>query len=246
VAFIPVSSGLSRRSRRAANKWPALDWSPKNYWPAGTQVHVESDIYGLDFGGGYYGGPDPTSDSTIGRNQVVLATAQSYQIVIQRDGQTVATYPAPFGNGDIISDPNRVTRSGVHIVMDKQQTTTMSNPAYGYTNVIEHWAVRISDNGECIHPNQNTVADQGNTKRQPRLHQPVRGQCAGLLRVRDLRRNRSRSPAPASRCPPPTATSTTGPSPGTNGSPCPAIRGSPAESRGTRPAGLSRCGSIRR
>ena len=113
MAFIPVSSGLSRRSRRAANKWPALDWSPKNYWPAGTQVHVESDIYGLDFGGRYYGGPDPTSDSTIGRNQVVLATAQSYQIVIQRDGQTVATYPASFGNGDIIGDPNRVTRSGI-------------------------------------------------------------------------------------------------------------------------------------
>jgi len=27
----------------------------------------------------------------------------------------------------------------------------------------EHWAVRISDNGEFIHQNQDTVADQGNT-----------------------------------------------------------------------------------
>src|SRR5664279_4496275 len=98
-----------------------------------------------------------------GRRSSKTPVSQSYQIVIQRDGQTVATYPASFGNGDIIGDPNRVTRSGVHIVMDKQQTTTMSNPAYGYTNVVEHWAVRISDNGEFIHQNQNTVADQGNT-----------------------------------------------------------------------------------
>ena len=37
----------------------------------------------------------------------------------------------------------------------------MSNPAYGYSNVPEKWAVRISDNGEFIHQNQNTVSDQG-------------------------------------------------------------------------------------
>ena len=37
----------------------------------------------------------------------------------------------------------------------------MSNPAYGYTDVTEHWAVRISDNGEFIHQNQDTVGDQG-------------------------------------------------------------------------------------
>jgi len=142
---------------------PSLDWRPKNYWPSGTQVHVESDIYGVDFGGGYFGGDNAASDFTIGRNQVVLADAQAYQITVQRDGQTVATYPASFGSGDDIGDPNRVTRSGIHVVIAKNETTKMSNPAYGYTNIIEHWAVRISDNGEFIHQNQGTVDDQGNT-----------------------------------------------------------------------------------
>ena len=42
-----------------------------------------------------------------------------------------------------------------------QESTLMSNPAYGYSNVPERWAVRISDNGEFIHQNQYTVADQG-------------------------------------------------------------------------------------
>ena len=141
--------------------WPSLDWRPKDYWPSGTAVHVESDLYGLPLGGGSFGGDKVTTDFTIGRNQVVLADANSHNMVVQQNGVTVATYDASYGSGDIIGDPNRVTRSGIHIVMDKKETTTMSNPAYGYTDVTEHWAVRISDNGEFIHQNQNTVADQG-------------------------------------------------------------------------------------
>ena len=141
--------------------WPSLDWRPKEYWPANTTVHVESDLYGLDLGGGSYGGDKVTSDFTIGRNQVVLADANAHNIVVQQNGVTVATYDASYGSGDEINDPNRVTRSGVHVVMDKQETTTMSNPAYGYTDVTEHWAVRISDNGEFIHQNQDTVGAQG-------------------------------------------------------------------------------------
>ena len=50
-------------------------------------MHVESDLYGLDLGGGLFGGDDATSDVTTGRNQVVLADAPSHQIVVQRDGQ---------------------------------------------------------------------------------------------------------------------------------------------------------------
>jgi len=91
---------------------------------------------------------------------VVLADANSHNIVVQQNGVT-ATYDASYGSGDDIGDPNRVTRSGIHIVMDKEENTLMGNPAYGYTNVPEKRAVRISDNGESIHQNQNTVADQG-------------------------------------------------------------------------------------
>jgi lipoprotein-anchoring transpeptidase ErfK/SrfK len=141
--------------------WPSLDWRPKDYWPAGTTVHVESGLYGLDLGGGQFGGDTVTSDFTIGRNQVVKADANAHTMVVQQNGVTVATYDASYGSGDVIGDPNRVTRSGIHIVMDKKETTTMSNPAYGYTDVTEHWAVRISDNGEFIHQNQDTVGAQG-------------------------------------------------------------------------------------
>jgi lipoprotein-anchoring transpeptidase ErfK/SrfK len=45
--------------------------------------------------------------------------------------------------------------------MSKQQTVLMSNPAYGYNNVPEHWAVRISNNGEFIHANPLSEGAQG-------------------------------------------------------------------------------------
>jgi len=140
---------------------PSLDWRPKEYWPENTEVHVEADLYGLDLGGGHYGGDKQVSDFTIGRNQVVLADATTFQIVVQQDEQTVATYPASYGSGDELGDPNRVTRSGIHVVTDLQETTTMTNPDYGYSGVTAYWAVRISNNGEFIHQNADTVADQG-------------------------------------------------------------------------------------
>ncbi|HYN72246.1 MAG TPA: Ig-like domain-containing protein [Nakamurella sp.] len=161
ITTTPHVEGAWAWIQHDGDKWPSLDWRPKQYWPSGTAVHVESNIYGLDFGEDYFGGDNVTSDFTIGRNQVVLADANAHNIVVQRDGVTVATYDASFGSGDEIGDPNRVTRSGIHVVSDMQETVKMSNPAYGYTNITEHWAVRISANGEFIHQNQDTVDVQG-------------------------------------------------------------------------------------
>jgi len=147
-----------------------IDWRPEGYWPANTKVHVSANLYGLKLADGKYGAQDLTSDFTIGRAQVVYADATSHQIVVRQGctapndeascTSTVATYPASFGNGDDIDNPNRVTRSGIHVVSEKLKVHAMSNPPY-YSNVTEYWDVRISDNGEFIHENPNTVADQG-------------------------------------------------------------------------------------
>lgn len=141
----------------------AMDWRPKAYWPAGTKVHVAANVYGVKFGDGAYGSDDVTTNFTIGRNQVVYADAKSHHIVVKRNGKTVADYPSSYGSGDDIGDKNRVTRSGIHVVNELLPVHKMSNPAYGYVNVTEYWDVRISDNGEFIHENPNTVDEQGNT-----------------------------------------------------------------------------------
>lgn len=151
------------------DSYPSLDFRPKDFWPAGTKVHVESDIYGLNFSGGYYGGDNAVSDFTIGRNQVTYADAQTHMVTVKRDGTTVATYPASLGMGDNPNsayglNKNFVTRSGTYIVMDKQQKILMSNPKPGggwyYHNVPEYWAVRISNDGEFLHYNDGTTSHQ--------------------------------------------------------------------------------------
>ena len=165
ITTTPKVEGAWGWVQHDGDKYPSLDWRPKNYWPEGTKVHVESNVYGVHFGGDYFGGDDVTSDFTIGRNQVVTADAKTHLMIVKRDGKTVATYPASLGMGD---DPNSefglnpqfVSRSGIHVVMDKQETVSMSNGKY-YQNAVEHWAVRISDNGEFVHANPNTVDVQG-------------------------------------------------------------------------------------
>jgi lipoprotein-anchoring transpeptidase ErfK/SrfK len=148
-----------------------LDWRPKGYWPANTKVHVDANVYGVKFGDGAYGSDEVTSDFSIGRNQVVYADAKSFKIVVKQGckvmndpgscASTVATYPASYGRGDEVNDPNLVTRSGIHVVIEKLPVHLMiGSPPFNYHST-EYWDVRISDNGEFIHENPNTVDVQG-------------------------------------------------------------------------------------
>jgi lipoprotein-anchoring transpeptidase ErfK/SrfK len=134
-----------------------VHWRPKDYWPVGTTVKMAAHLYGLDMGSGF-GKVDLTTDFAIGRSQIVKADARSHHIQVVRDGKVAMDLPASYGAE---SDPRRVTRSGTHIVMAKAQTVLMSNPDYGYVDMPEHWAVRISNNGEFIHANPASSWAQG-------------------------------------------------------------------------------------
>lgn len=135
-----------------------VHWRSKEYMAPGTKIHMSAKLYGLDHGDGAYGAADVTSDYVVGRSQIVKADAGSHQIVVVRDGATLMTLPCSYGQGDV--DRN-VTRSGIHVVSEKHEDFYMSNPAAGYFNVHERWAVRISNNGEFIHANPETVGVQG-------------------------------------------------------------------------------------
>lgn len=135
-----------------------VHWRSKEYMAPGTKIHMSAKLYGLDHGDGAYGAADVTSDYVVGRSQIVKADAGSHQIVVVRDGATLMTLPCSYGQGDV--DRN-VTRSGIHVVSEKHEDFYMSNPAAGYFNIHERWAVRISNNGEFIHANPETVGVQG-------------------------------------------------------------------------------------
>jgi lipoprotein-anchoring transpeptidase ErfK/SrfK len=146
-AWLPDDNGGSRAHFR-----------PREYWQPGTQVSVTAKLYGVNFGEGAYGQEDLSTHFTIGRAQIVKADVNSHRMIVIRDGQEVMNFPASYG---LSSDPQRNTTNGIHVVMSKAQKVLMSNPAYGYVNIPEYWAVRISNNGEFIHANPETTGVQG-------------------------------------------------------------------------------------
>jgi lipoprotein-anchoring transpeptidase ErfK/SrfK len=135
-----------------------VDWRPKEYWPANTQVTVNAKLYGLAYGGGSYGKADLSTTFTVGRNQVVKVNTPDHVMNVYRDGRLFASYPVSAGKDD---DPNLNTPNGTVIVMAKEEVGDFSNPRYGYTNVKKKWAVRISNHGEFIHENEENRANIG-------------------------------------------------------------------------------------
>ncbi|MBB5893052.1 L,D-transpeptidase [Kutzneria kofuensis] len=135
-----------------------IHYRTKEYWKPGSKINVSAHLYGVPYGNNNYGKADLTLGFTIGRSQIVKADVNSHKMTVIRDGNVVATYDASMGSG---ASQDRVTRSGTHVVTEKWQDKDMSNPPY-YEHAHERWAVRISNNGEFIHANPNTVGDQGN------------------------------------------------------------------------------------
>lgn len=149
-AWLPDEVGGSR-----------VHWRSREYFPAGTAVHVDANLYGVPFGEGAYGAGDSTLDFSIGRRQVVKADAPSHRIqVLDGAGAVIMDFPCSYGEGDL--DRN-VTRSGIHVVTEKYEDFYMTNPAAGYANVHMRHAVRISNNGEFIHANPGSSGAQGNS-----------------------------------------------------------------------------------
>jgi len=149
-AWLPDEVGGSR-----------VHYRTKEYYPAGTKVNVDAKLYGVDFGDGAYGAQDITLNFEIGRRQVVKAEASSHRIqVLDAGGAVIMDFPCSYGEAD---QPRNITRSGIHVVTEKYEDFYMSNPAAGYSNVHERFAVRISNNGEFIHCNPNSIGAQGNT-----------------------------------------------------------------------------------
>jgi lipoprotein-anchoring transpeptidase ErfK/SrfK len=137
-----------------------VHWRTREYYPAGTNVKVDAKLYGLRFGDGAYGAQDISLHFDVGRRQVVKAEVSSHRIQVVRDEGVIMDLPCSYGEAD---KARNVTRNGIHVVTEKYADFYMSNPAAGYSNAHERWAVRISNNGEFIHANPMSAGAQGNS-----------------------------------------------------------------------------------
>ncbi len=138
-----------------------VHWRPEVYWPAYTEVRLDANLYGVNLGGGAWGKVDRSIAFTVGASHISVADAATYTMQVYSDGALVQTYPVSMGS------PDFQTRSGPHVVIDKERNKIMDSTTYGlaldaggYVTAVEY-ATRISNNGEFIHAAPWSVAQQG-------------------------------------------------------------------------------------
>ena len=140
-----------------------VHFRPSTYWPANTQVTLDADLYGVDFGGGVWGEKDRSVSFSIGARHVSIADAAAHVLTVFEGDQAVQSWPMSAG-----SDANP-THNGAHVVLEKFESVTMDSSTFGlavdapggYRVDDVKYATRISNNGEFVHGAPWSVGSQG-------------------------------------------------------------------------------------
>ncbi len=140
-----------------------VHWRPKVYWQAGSQVTVDANLFGVDFGGGAWGEMDRQISFSIGDAHRSVANALTHEMQVYDGDTLVRTIPVSMG----AAEGGWQTKSGAHVVIDKNREKTMDSTTYGlaldaggYVTEVDY-ATRISNNGEFVHSAPWSIADQG-------------------------------------------------------------------------------------
>jgi lipoprotein-anchoring transpeptidase ErfK/SrfK len=131
-----------------------VHYRPKEFWPSDVQVQVNAPLEGVEYSPRWYGKEDVELDFEVGRDQRVVADAQTHRMTIERDGEEIADWPASLGT------PQAPSYNGTHVVMSKHEAYTMTSEQWNYETDV-NWAVRIHNNGEFVHAAPWSVGSQG-------------------------------------------------------------------------------------
>jgi lipoprotein-anchoring transpeptidase ErfK/SrfK len=141
-----------------------VHYRPKEFWKPGTKITVKAKVYGLEFGDGDYGAEDRTAHYKVHDSWIAKADADTQHMAIYHNGKKVKTMPVSMGK------EKTPTHSGVHVVSAKHKDYIMDSCTYGvckgdpgYYRSKEPFSVRISNDGEFVHENPDSIASQGNT-----------------------------------------------------------------------------------
>ena len=136
-------------------------WRPAEYWPSGTTVNVEVDIYGKDLGNGYYGQENNSTNFTIGDRVVAIADDATKTMTIERNGVVENSMPISMGSG------TWPTPNGTYMIGDQHQNMVMNSTTYGlaledggYKTPVKY-ATQMSYSGIYVHGAPWSVWAQG-------------------------------------------------------------------------------------
>lgn len=149
-------------------------WRPREYYPAGTEVEVRADLYGVHLGDGVFGADDTGVRFRIGASRIAIADDITKEISVYEDGRLLRVMPTSMGRGGSETvNGNTIyfwTQPGVYTVMDKANPVLMDSSTYGLPvdspsgyRISVPYATRISPDGIYLHEREATVWAQGNT-----------------------------------------------------------------------------------
>jgi lipoprotein-anchoring transpeptidase ErfK/SrfK len=141
-----------------------VHYRPQVYWQPGSTIKLHAAIYGVNLGGDVYGQTDRDLNLKVHDSWVAKADGNTAQMQIFQNGNLVNTMPISMGKD---ATP---THLGAHVISDKQAKYTMDSCTYGVCppdpkayRSDEFFAERISNDGEFVHENPNSVGAQGHT-----------------------------------------------------------------------------------
>ncbi len=151
-----------------------LHFRPAKYWAGGSRISVKVNLLGVNLGNGAWGAGNDGINFTVGDARVAVVDTGTHRMLVYINGQQVKDFPISAGKGGTTkaSDGSTIdffTRSGAHVVLERDQTVHMTSASYGITNPKDpnYYAedislcLRISYSGEYCHAAGWNIPDHG-------------------------------------------------------------------------------------
>jgi len=138
-----------------------IQYRPREYWQAGTELFYKAQTGGLPVGDGWFARNDLTVEAEIGAAVIMTVDNAAKRMTVTRDGEVIKQIPISLGK------PKTPSSSGTMVVMEKFKETVFDTfdelgPEEGYRTDIEY-AQRLTWGGEFIHAAPWSVGAQGRT-----------------------------------------------------------------------------------
>ena len=138
-----------------------LDFRPRNYWPANTQVSFDGHLNGVEGASGVYATEDLTQTFNIGASVIAVASTTVHRTQIYYNG--ALKYDWPISSGA----PSTATPDGTYLTIEKENPVRMvgggSPGSAGYYNELVPWSVRFTFSGDYYHAASWSVSQQGSS-----------------------------------------------------------------------------------
>ena len=181
-----------------------VHYRPQTYWPSGTKVTINANVYGKQVSPGLYGQAD--AQHLLHRsvpNTSQSPTTRTHSVAVYFNDKLQRVMPTSMGRGGYVTGKDNVqislwTMPGTYTVIAHENPAIMSSASYGLPANSPHgygpekvyWATKISTDGIYLHELDDDDLGAGQHRRLARLPEPQHRQRDLVLQ--DSRRRRRR------------------------------------------------------